>query len=145
MKACHSCQLRGYSRELCYLHIHRCQGKPQAWDAPPSLGLAGRVAMGVAVGVFAGLTLSVAASFFAGLDACRSLLPVLAVAGSIPGAVYGFVQGHQANHAPRRPDLRGNGTPSPPLLSGSRVRLYPIVVGHPGSGNRARSSTSRCI
>ncbi len=131
MKACNSCQLRGYSRELCYLHVHRCHGHLAAQAAPPSLGLVGRVALGVAVGVCAALTVSVAASFFSGLDACRSLLPVLVVAASIPGAVYGFVQGYQSTHAPARPDRRtpGKGAAAPSLPSSSRARLSLLFVG----------------
>ncbi len=147
MKACRSCQLRGYSRELCYLHIHRCQGHEEAQDNPPSLGLAGRVAMGVAVGVFAALTVSVAASFFSGLDACRSLLPVLVVAASIPGAVYGYVQGAHATHGLARGDRRGsarNGASSEVLPPSSRTRLSLIFVGHAPGANPTTRSASGC-
>ena len=142
MKACNSCQLRGYSRELCYLHIHRCQGNQEAQDTPPGLGLVGRVATGVAVGVFAALTVSVAASFFSGLDTCRSLLPVLVVAASIPGGVCGFVQGYQATHTLTEPDRRGNDGKASP--SSSRARLSYIFVGHAAGGGRTTGSADGC-
>jgi hypothetical protein len=147
MKACRSCHLRGYSRELCYLHIHRCHGRPETSDAPPSLGLAGRVAMGVAVGVFGALTVSVAASFFSGLDVFRSLLPVLVVAGSIPGAVYGFVQDYQETHALTRSSRRGSTrirSLSRARPAASRARPNFIFVGQSARGNPSAGSASNC-
>jgi hypothetical protein len=147
MRACKSCQLRGYSRELCYLHIHRCHGNRNSGDAPPSLGLVGRVAMGVAVGVFGALAVSVAASFFSGLELFRSLLPVLVIAGSIPGAVYGFVQGYQETRARERPDRRSNTRkrcPSHVGPSSSRARRKLIFVGHATGASRTSGSAGGC-
>jgi hypothetical protein len=100
----------------------------------------------VAAGVFAALTISVAASFFSGLDVCRSLLPVLVVAACIPGAVHGFVQGCQ-NHTLARRERQGgtgNGTSSHMVSPSSRARLNLIFLGHPSGGNRPTGSASGC-
>jgi hypothetical protein len=130
MKACNRCQLRGYSRELCAVHVRHCRNDDQAQPTSPSLRVSVRVALGVAVGVFAALVVVTAASFVSGMSVFHTLLPVLVVASSLAGGVCGLVQGlgeivprgqrhsserrarnkkHDHGHAPRRTSSRPMG------------------------------------
>ena len=110
MKACDRCQLRGYSRELCAVHIHHCGGLVEEHPPSPGLKMVGRVAAGVAVGIFASLLVTASVSFVSGSSVFRTLLPVLVVASSIAGAAYGLVQGilDAKDHRQRQPPLRPN-------------------------------------
>jgi len=62
MNACDDCELRGYSRELCILHIRHCRNHPEAGVGSPSARVSARMAGGVALGVCAALVLATAAS-----------------------------------------------------------------------------------
>jgi hypothetical protein len=69
VRACNDCGIRGYSRELCTVHIRRQRRHPEPVRIPRPLTFGARVLGGLALGAGAGLLVATAASFVIGAAA----------------------------------------------------------------------------
>ena len=93
MKGCEDCDLRGYSRELCVVHLRHCRDRPQLREVPESLRVSARVAGGMAVGATAGLLVATAASFVGGAALLHALLLKLVASSGVVGGAWGLARG----------------------------------------------------
>lgn len=117
MSECDDCELRGYSRELCLIHLRHCRKLPERRPAPASLRLGARTAGGMALGATAGLLLSTAASFVGGPAVFYALMVKLVAAGGLIGGSWALVHGVGA--------LRAQPAPAPPRRAPrARARGY---------------------
>jgi hypothetical protein len=103
MNSCDQCDLKGYSRELCLMHIRHCRKHPGAGAASPATRVSARTAGGVAVGVSAGLILATAASFVGGPALFYALMLKLVAGGGLVGGGWGLAKGLAAERDDRRP------------------------------------------
>jgi hypothetical protein len=93
MKNCDDCELRGYSRELCVVHIRHCRKHPESGTGSPALRVGARAAGGLALGVTVGLLFSTAASFVGGPSVFYALMPWLVVGGGLLCGGYWLARG----------------------------------------------------
>jgi hypothetical protein len=93
MTGCDDCELRGYSRELCMMHIRHCKQHPDAKPAPASVRIGARAAGAMALGSTAGLLVATAASFVGGPTLFHSLMVALVAAGGLVGGGWGLARG----------------------------------------------------
>jgi len=123
MNDCDDCELRGYSRELCMMHIRRCRRHPERRPAPVSLRIGARAAGGMALGATAGLLLATAASFVGGPTLFYAVMLKLVAGGGLIGGGWGLARGVATL---RPPPTRGTPRGAPP-----RGRA-PARAGRPG-------------
>ncbi len=123
MKNCESCEMRGYSRELCAVHIRHCRKHPGGRPTPEPARLGARVAGGLAIGATAALLVSTAVSFVVGAAVFQSLMPTLVVGSGIVGGGWGLVR----SFGRPRSDLEVDRTAPPRPRRGGRSarRTYP--------------------
>ena len=147
MKVCETCELRGYSRELCVVHMRHCHVEREPRPAPRALKLVSQVAGGVAVSVVLALLVATASSFVGGNALCQRLLPVLVLASSLMGAAYGLARGISVTGGGRARPLgdRGKlrrGPPKPDRILGCVMGMGPLFAVRPPNAAAVREVES---
>jgi len=90
VKQCDACGLRGYSRELCTVHIRHCRKHPQQRELSAALKFGLKVMGGLALGASAGVLVATAASFVVGSAATApAFLLKLVSAKALFGGLWG--------------------------------------------------------
>jgi len=109
MNVCDDCDLRGYSRELCMVHLRHCRKHPEGRAGSPAARVAARTAGGVALGVSASLVVATAASFVGGPSWFYAVMGWLVATGGLLGGGWGLGRGLAAERA-----LAPRPAPAPP-------------------------------
>jgi len=97
---CECCELRGYSRELCSVHMRHC-GKQQPRELSEPVKVGGKLVGGVAIGMLAGVLATTAASFVGGVALFQFLFVKLVTGGGAVGGGIGLARSVKRAGQPR--------------------------------------------